>query len=232
MAEAQSRAMPVQIPAPTQRTQLKRRRRFFREGSRASNAAVGKTIFLYDLGGSLVLRTGFEPATFAVRGRCPKPLDDRSRPGQRIPASLRPFRQVHRLVKPSSRQVHLIPAVRTRCRDPRREDVPSRRPRWQQLDHLNISPPIRIRNRILPRHLDRRRVINPRLSSRKSRQNHIFRLPALQIVELRLALQSRQHHRWLGRQFKNIGCQHRPHGGQEDLLPQLRDKRLVERGLS
>jgi hypothetical protein len=26
----------------------------------------------------LVLRTGFEPATFAVRGRCPKPLDDRS----------------------------------------------------------------------------------------------------------------------------------------------------------
>ncbi len=26
----------------------------------------------------LVLRTGFEPAIFAVRGRCPEPLDDRS----------------------------------------------------------------------------------------------------------------------------------------------------------
>jgi hypothetical protein len=26
----------------------------------------------------LVLRTGFEPAIFAVKGRCPKPLDDRS----------------------------------------------------------------------------------------------------------------------------------------------------------
>jgi hypothetical protein len=26
----------------------------------------------------MVLRTGFEPAIFAVRGRCPEPLDDRS----------------------------------------------------------------------------------------------------------------------------------------------------------
>ena len=31
----------------------------------------------------LVLRTGFEPAIFAVRGRCPEPLDDRSVPTQR-----------------------------------------------------------------------------------------------------------------------------------------------------
>lgn len=27
---------------------------------------------------SVVLRMGFEPTIFAVRGRCPKPLDDRS----------------------------------------------------------------------------------------------------------------------------------------------------------
>jgi hypothetical protein len=35
----------------------------------------------------VVLRTGFEPAIFAVRGRCPKPLDDRSRWSHKIPGS-------------------------------------------------------------------------------------------------------------------------------------------------
>ena len=33
----------------------------------------------------MVLRTGFEPAIFAVRGRCPKPLDDRSKRSRMIP---------------------------------------------------------------------------------------------------------------------------------------------------
>ena len=34
---------------------------------------------------NLVLLTGFEPAIFAVRGRCPEPLDDRSRQRYKIP---------------------------------------------------------------------------------------------------------------------------------------------------
>ncbi len=35
----------------------------------------------------MVLRTGFEPAIFAVRGRCPEPLDDRSTGDNKIPAN-------------------------------------------------------------------------------------------------------------------------------------------------
>lgn len=34
---------------------------------------------LKDASSHLVLPTGFEPAIFAVRGRCPEPLDDGSR---------------------------------------------------------------------------------------------------------------------------------------------------------
>lgn len=39
------------------------------------------------LGGEreVVLRKGFEPSIFAVRGRCPKPLDDRSNRDPFIP---------------------------------------------------------------------------------------------------------------------------------------------------